>query len=94
VDCDGVGEGEFIEFSERVVDIALIESNDEFLFDRIDGVDGADIAIENLLVVIIFQLHDLVTNLEAPTEAVDMGFVRACGVQGLLEVEVKFPDAE
>jgi hypothetical protein len=94
VDGDGIGEREFVEFAEGVGDIALIEADDDLLIDGIDGVNGSDIAIEDLLVVVVFELDDFVADLEAPAEAFDVRFGGASGVKGLLKVQIEFTDTE
>ena len=74
VNGDGVSQGEFVELAIIVNHLATFELDAELAFDRIDLSDLADVAIENLFVVIVFGLNHLVANAEVRAEFFDARF--------------------
>src|SRR5262249_23360854 len=60
-----------IEFTESVRDGPAIEANNYLA--RVGGniVDGADVAVVDLLVVVVLDLHDLIAGRKGPTEPLD-----------------------
>jgi hypothetical protein len=61
---------------------APVEASDEFARLGIDVDDIADVAVVDLLVVVILDLHDLVAGRKRPCKTLDLAF--AGGVQGQL----------
>src|ERR1700731_4794473 len=74
VDCRRIGEHKFVELAKAVGDFAAIEVDAELAFLHVDARHDAEIAVVNLLVVIILDLHDLVARAECPAEALDAGY--------------------
>ncbi len=69
VDGDGVGEDKFIEVGYVVWYIASVEVYDHILSDSIDLGDTSDIAVEDIFIVIVFDLHHLIANEVFSSEA-------------------------
>ena len=79
VDRGGVGRDQRVEFAEAVGDGAPVEARNKLARLGVDAVDLADVAIIDLLVVVVLDLHDLVAGRKGPAEALD--FVVAGGVE-------------
>jgi len=60
-----------IELTESVLDRSAIEARGEFARIGVDIVDGADVAVVNLLVVVVLDLHYLIAKRKDPTEPLD-----------------------
>src|SRR5262249_35398882 len=70
-----VGRHHHIEFTESVFDGSAVEANSYFPSIGVDIVNGADVAVVNLLVVVVLDLHHLVAGGKSPAEA---GLSAAC----------------
>jgi hypothetical protein len=64
-----------------------VEARHEFARVGIDVDDIADVAVVDLLVVVIFDLHDFVAGRKGPCETLDLAF--ADGVQRRLQFDVE-----
>src|SRR6516225_6385424 len=64
-----VGRHQHIEFTESVLDGSAVEANSNFPRIDVDIVDGADVAVVDLLVVVVLDLHHLVAGCESPAES-------------------------
>ena len=71
MDRSGVGRNKGVEFAERVLDFSAIEARQENSLLFIDPHDRAEIAVEDLLIVVDLGLHDLVAGQEYGAEALD-----------------------
>ena len=74
--------------------VRLVEADGDRALFGIDTDDLADVAVEDVFVIVVFGLDDLVAEAELPAELLDRGFVRAGRVQLGLETEVEFADAQ
>ena len=83
----GVCRNQGVEFAETIGDGAPVETRGQLAFIGIDIVDIADVAVIDLLVVIVLDLHHLVARREGPAEALDLAL--AGGVQGGLQLDVE-----
>jgi len=90
----GVGGDDLVEFAEVVDHRASIEVDGEFLFEFIKGGDPADVAVEDVLVVVVAGLQDLVAAAEPDPEFLDPRDAFGWGIEGFLEDVVEFADAE
>ena len=63
-----VGRNQRVELAEAVGDRTPVEAGVEFAGFRIDVINIADVAVINLLVVVILDLHDLVAWRKGPSE--------------------------
>src|SRR4029453_14515508 len=68
VDRGGIGRNQHVEFTKSVSDGSAVETSDKFSRIRIDVVDVADVAVIDLLVVVVLDLHHLVAGREGPAE--------------------------
>ena len=91
VDGAGVGELKFVEFLILVGDEFFVEEDGDFALFFVDAVDGADVAVEHVLVVVVLDLHDAVA--DAPFDA-DHLVARNARVQQVLQERVQLDDAE
>jgi len=69
-----VGRHHHIEFTESVLDGSAVEANSNVPRIDVDIIDGADVAVVNLLVVVVLDLHHLVAGCESPAELPRTGF--------------------
>ena len=65
---------------------AAIEAGDDLARVRVDVVDVADVAVIDLLVVVVLDLHDFVAGGEGPAEALDLAI--AGGIERGLQLDV------
>src|SRR5439155_6853208 len=92
VDCRRIGERELIELAAAIGDGASIEIGGELAALGIDPGYNTEIAVVNVAVVIVLDLHDLVAGAEDLAEALDAQLARR--VQRLLQFEVQGTRAE
>src|SRR4029453_6668449 len=81
-----------VELAEAIGDRTPVEAGGEFLRLRIDVVDIANVAVVDLLVVVIFVLHTLVAERKSPAKALHLTLSR--GVQGGLKLNVQRTGAD
>ena len=79
VDAHGVGEGELADLRALVVDGRLGEADGEVV--GLELADVADVAVEDVLLVVVLRLHDLVP------EAEGHDAVRVLGLRGTRRIE-------
>ena len=91
VDGAGVGELQFVEFVVLVGDEFFVEEDGDFAFFFVDAVDDSDVAVKDVLVVIVLDLHDAVA--DAPFDA-DHLVAGHAWVQQFLQEWVQFDNAE
>ncbi len=72
MDCGRVCWHERIELTKAIGHVPPVESGGEFADLGIHADDVADVAVIDLLVVVVFDLHDLVARREGPTEPLDL----------------------
>src|SRR5713226_4143485 len=82
-----VGRHQGVELAKAVGDGAAIEAGRKLCRLGVHIVDVADVAIVDVLVVVVLDLHDLVARREGPAEAFDLA--RAGWVQRLLQFDVE-----
>ena len=99
VDRAGVGRHQVIELSPAVdhhpapgrsgiaAGLAGGEQHTQLAVVSVDGIDGADITVEHLLLVVIGDLHHLVARCETPAKALHL--LRRIGIQQLLQLDVE-----
>src|SRR5258708_5326031 len=87
VDGRRIGRDQCVKFTESIGHGTAIETRGEFTGVGIDSVDIADVAIVDVLVIVILDLHDLVTRSEGPAEPFD--FQIAGGIESGLQFDVE-----
>src|SRR6516165_10578942 len=87
-----IGEHQLIEFAKAIGYFSAVEIGVELAFLHVDPRHDAEIAVVDVLFVIVLDLHDLVARAERPTEAVDADL--ASRVQGVLQLDVEGASAE
>src|SRR5215470_2594545 len=92
VDGRRIGRDQGVEFTEPVSHGTAIETRGEFTGVCIDSVDIADVAVIDVLVVVVLNLHDLVTCSEGPAEPLD--FLFAGGIESGLKFDVERASAD
>src|SRR5207302_1262038 len=65
-----IGQHQLIQLAKAVIDVAPVEIDAEFALLHVDVRHGAEIAVVDVLVVIVLDLYDLVAR-TGPTEAFD-----------------------
>src|SRR5438132_9726173 len=92
VDRGGISRNQHVEFTKSVGDGSAVETSDKFSRIRIDIVDVADVAVIDLLVVVVLDLHHLIAGREGPAEALDLTLTRR--VQRRLQFDVERSGAD
>ena len=69
MNADRVGQRNLIELAVVVGNQAAIVADGDLAFDRINGLDLADVAVEDFLFVVVFGLDDFVTRPEPVAKA-------------------------
>src|SRR5262245_25733761 len=92
VDRGGIGRNQHVKLTKSVGDGSAVETSDKFSRIRIDIVDIADVAVIDLLVVIVLDLHHLIAGREGPAEALDLTLARR--VQRRLQFDVERAGAD
>src|SRR6266496_1051819 len=87
MDGRGVGRHQGVEFAKAIGDRASVEPGDELAVIRLNVLHVADVAVVDLLVVVVLDLHDFVAGREGPAEPLDLAFARR--VQRRLKFNVK-----
>ena len=94
MDGDGIGQLQLVEFIELVDHLARSETDQHLLLFPIHGSDPADVAVEDLLVVVVGGLDDLITYPEEIAVGLVFIAILAFRIQRGLEAEIEFLDAE
>ena len=68
MDRGGVGRDQRVEFAKTVSDGPAVKAGNDFARIGVDVVDVADVAVVDLLVVVVLDLHELVAGGEGPSE--------------------------
>ena len=93
MDADGVGEGEVGEFAAVEGVGVVVEFRVEGAGFGVDGDDGADVAVEEGLVVIVAQLDDFVAGAILAVDGAEGAGPGVERVEGRLELGVEIADA-
>src|SRR5580704_6625678 len=92
VDRRRIGEHKFVELAKAVTDVAPVEIDAELAFFHVDARHDAKVAVVDVLIVIVLDLHDLVARAERPAEALDADIARR--VQRVLQLDVERTSTE
>src|SRR5439155_22869074 len=92
VDCRRIGEHQLVEFAKAVDHLAALEVDGDLTFLHIDARHDAQVAVIDLPVIVVLDLHHLVAGAEGPAEALDADLTRR--VQHLLQFDVERAGAE
>src|SRR5262249_31815242 len=87
VNCRCVGEYQLIQVAKPVDDLTTVKLDDDFAFLHVDARHEAEVAIVDILVVIVLDLHDLVARAEGPAKPLYADLARR--VQGVLKLDVQ-----
>ena len=82
-----IGRHEHVKFPKSVSDRAAVKAGNDFAGIGVDIVDVTDIAVVDLFVVIIFDLHDFVAGGESPAEPFHLAI--AGGIERCLQLDVQ-----
>ncbi len=86
MDCNGIGRHDFVQFLKNIDDITFIKTDNQLPVFGIYDNDGTDIAVENIFIIIIPDLHDFIIqfkNLVAPNN------LQNAGIEGFLQLFVQ-----
>jgi hypothetical protein len=76
-----------IEFAEAVGDRTPVETGDKLTFLRLDVRHKPNVAVVDLLVIVVLDLHDLVARCKGPAKSLDLAL--ACRIQCRLEFNIQ-----
>src|SRR5215467_470070 len=76
-----------VQFAKAIGNRMPIKDRGKFPAVRLDPRHVANVAVVDLLIVIVLDLHDFVAGREGPTEPFDLAF--ASGIQGCLEFDIE-----
>jgi hypothetical protein len=82
-----VGRHQHVEFAESISDGLAIEVNNDLAHAGVNIADSADVAVVNLLVVVVLDLHHLIARCEGPTEPLNLAV--AGGIERCLQLDVQ-----
>src|SRR5262252_2105019 len=82
-----IGEHQLIQVAKPVDDLSTVKLDADFAFLHVDARHHAEVAIVDILVVIVLDLHDLVARTEGPAEPLDADLARR--VQRVLQLDVE-----
>ena len=94
MDADGIGRLDLVQLVELVNRPAPVEIDRHLPLFRVDRRDPADIAVEDIFVIVVARLQDFVARAELGAEALDFRAVGARGVEGGLQSGVEFANPE
>src|SRR5512139_28337 len=84
-----IGRHQHVEFAKPVSDRATVKARNDFACIGVDVADIADVAVIDLLIVIVLDLHDLVAGGEGPAEPLHLAIT--CGIERCLQFDVQRP---
>jgi hypothetical protein len=87
-----VSEDDPVEFTERIGDRPSVESDRHLAEFEIDGFDVADVAVVDLFVIVICDLHDLVADGKGRPEFLDLWF--SSWIEGPLQLDIQRTSSE
>ena len=87
VDRRRIGEHQLIELAEAITHVPAIKGDDQLALVLIDPLHDAKIAIVDLAIVIVLDLHDLVARAEGPAKALNARLARR--IERLLQLDVQ-----
>src|SRR6202171_1499106 len=87
-----VCEDDLVEFAEGIGDRPSVESDRYLAEFEIDGFDEADVAIVDLFVIVIFDLHDLVADGKGRPEFLDLWV--SSRIEGPLQFDIQRTGSE
>src|ERR1700752_2840653 len=82
-----IGEHQLIQVAKPVDHLTTVKLDADFGFLHVDARDHAEVAIVDILVVIVLDLHDLVARAEGPAKPLDADLARR--VQGVLQLNIQ-----
>ena len=88
----GVGQHQRVQLAEVVGHLPALEVDHQLALVRIDPPHDPEVAVVDLALVVVLDLHDLVAGAEGPAEALDPDLARR--VQQLLQLQVQRPCPE
>ena len=83
----GIGRYQHVEFAKSVSDGSTVKAGNDLACIGVDVVDIADVAVVDLLIVIVLDLHDLVAGGEGPAEPLHLAITG--GVERCLQFDVQ-----
>ncbi len=93
VDAHRVGMDQFVQLRELVTHQRSVEVDGEHMLLQIQRGDAAHVAVEDLAVVVVANLHHAVAHAEDPRAMHGLGFARIRRVESLLQAPVQLADA-
>src|SRR5262252_8326865 len=87
VNCRCVGEHQLIQLAKSIDDLTTVKLDADFAFLHVDARHNAEVAIVDILVVIVLDLHDLVARAAGPAKPLYADLARR--VQGVLQLDVE-----
>src|SRR5437868_549376 len=92
VDGRRIGQHQLIQLTKAVSDVTAVEIDAKLPFLHVDARHDAEIAVVDVVVVIILDLNDLVARAECPAEALDADLARR--VQRVLQLDIERASTE
>src|SRR4029077_1055064 len=83
-----------VQFPKVVLYSALVEADRDLMLGGVDALDSPDVAVENVLVVVVLGLEHLVAHPEPPPEPLNHILSRPHWIQCLLKGRVQFAHPE
>src|SRR5690349_17040112 len=87
MDGGGIGGHQHVEFPKSISDRPTVEAHDDLTRIGIDIVDIADVAVVDLLVIVVLDLHDFVTGGKSPAKPLHLAI--AGGIERCLQLDIQ-----
>src|SRR5260370_16914456 len=87
VDGRRIGQHQLVQLTKAVIDVPAVEIDAELAFLHVDARYDAEIAVVDVLVVVVLDLHHLIARAEGPAEALDADL--AGRVQRVLQLDIE-----
>ncbi len=71
VDRQDIGQSNFIQIAKIVFHLPPLKIDDHYLFDAVNGLDHAQIAVENIPIIVVFGLNYPVPKAKRPAKPLD-----------------------
>ena len=94
MDRNSISQYELISLAPIVIHPAPVKLDRHRVHDGVESCHEADVAVENVFVVVVLRLNDLVPNAELPAKFLNMRGFRPGGIQLLLEADIQLADAQ
>ena len=89
VDGGGVGEHNLVQLTELIDNLPAVEIDQDLCFTCVDCGDEPDVTVEGVFLVVVLNLHHLVTDAISEPETLNYWLILSLRIEGRLQIEVQ-----